>query len=201
MFTQYKRATEARRIVFTGGDLNTALTDARAGVAGAFAGDAYPRLAFSEVRLKQGRHDDALTNLEIAMKRGNAPWHVYRSYADMQLAAGNTAKAVQTVETADTRFGRPLGIAPYAIKVYRAANNDEKVAWYMERCQSGGSRAHIQICNTAAGIEPDSGSAPATDNASGVRGFFGGLMKGGGGSSSSGSGFSLPFGGGNPGSD
>jgi|GEM_PF-704066 len=198
MFTQYKRSAEARRVVFTGGNLDTALGNARAGVAGAFAGHAYPRLAFSEVRLKQGNRDAAFTNLEIAMKRGDAPWHVYRSYADMQLAAGDTAKAVQTVEAADARFGRPLGIAPYAIKVYRAVNDTEKVAYYMERCQTGGSRAHIEICNNAAGIEQNnSGSTPATGNASGVRGFFGGLMKGGGGSSSSGSsGFSLPFGGG-----
>ncbi len=187
MFAQYRASAAARRAVFTGGDLNAAAEDARKGVAGAFSNDAYPRLAYSEVRLKQGDRNKALQNLELAMQNSNTPWHIYRSYADMQLAAGNAGKAMQTVEAADQRFGHPLGIAPYAIKIYHNANNAEKVNYYMERCRNGGSRAHIKVCESAAGIEPTQGNAPAATGASGVRGFFGGLMSGGGGGSSSGS--------------
>ncbi|MEX2616427.1 MAG: M48 family metalloprotease [Alphaproteobacteria bacterium] len=185
MFAQYRAAASARRAVFTGGDLNAAAEDARKGVAGAFSNDAYPRLAYSEVRLKQGAHDKALENLELAMGAGNAPWHVYRSYADMQLATGNAGKATETVESADRKFGRPLGIAPYAIKVYRSANNSEKVNYYMERCRNGGSRAHIKVCETAAGLEPETGSGQSGGGATGVRGFFGGIISGGAAGSSS----------------
>lgn len=180
MFAQYRASAEARRAVFTGGDLNAAAEDAKKGVAGAFSNDAYPRLGYSEVRLKQGERDKALENLELTMKAGHAPWHVYRSYADMQLAAGNSAKAMQTVEDADRQFGQPLGIAPYAIKVYRTANNSEKVDYYMERCRNGGSRAHIKVCETAAGLESDSGSGQSGGSAAGVRGFFGNIISGGG---------------------
>jgi Zn-dependent protease with chaperone function len=133
MFAQYKAATDARRAVFSGGDINAALNNAEVAVAGRFSGDAYPRLAFSEVRVKEGNRDKALENLDIAMKGGSAPWQVYRSYADMQLAKGDTAGAAATVETADAKFGRPLGLAPYAIEVHRAAGDQNKVAYYMER--------------------------------------------------------------------
>jgi hypothetical protein len=73
MFAQYRASAEARRAVFTGGDLNAAAEDAKKGVAGAFSNDAYPRLAYSEVRLKQGERDKALENLELTMKAGHAP--------------------------------------------------------------------------------------------------------------------------------
>ena len=51
MFSRYRKAATARRAVFSGGDMNAALRDVNASVAGAFSGHAYPRIAQSEVRL------------------------------------------------------------------------------------------------------------------------------------------------------
>ncbi len=193
MFTRYRKAAAARRAVFTDGDLTAAVKDVNASVAGAFASHSYPRLAQSEVRLKKGDRQAAINSLEAAMKRRDAPWQIYRSYADLQLGLGNKGKAAETVERADEKFNRPLGIAPFAIKVHRAANNEEKVAAYLERCQSSGSRAHVQICRKAAGLESEAASSGS--GSGGVGGFLGGLLGAGSKGSSSGSGLSLPFGG------
>lgn len=173
MFAQYTLASKARRAVFTGGDLTEAKQDAKAAIAGAFANDPYPRLALSEVSLRENKPQDAFTNLEVPMNKGEAPWQVYRSYADMQMTGGDVAGATRTVEDADRRFGRPLGVAPYAIKVFRTAGNQAKVDEYMQRCQKGGSRELLKVCQTAAGLDPEAGSAqqPGT----GLGGLFSGF--------------------------
>lgn len=150
MFDSYAKATLARRAVFGDGDLAAAARNANAGIAGAFASDAYPRLAHSEVRLKQNERASAMASLEAAMARPSAPWQIFRSYADLQLAGGDAAGAAATVGKADKRFGEPLGIAPYAIKVFKAAGDDGAVAYYLGRCEESGSRAHIQVCQNAA---------------------------------------------------
>lgn len=185
MFSRYRKAATARRAVFGGGDLNTALRDANASVAGAFSSHAYPRIAQSEVRLKKGERDAAIASLESAMARPGAPWQVYRSYADLQLAGGKKREAVEAILKADEKFGKPMGIAPYAIEVFHSLKDPEMVAVYMERCEATGSRSHIKICKNAAGEAEDSGSS------GGIGGFLGGVISGGGSSS----GFSLPFGG------
>lgn len=174
MFDHYYKATVARRAVFTGGDLKTALKDANASVAGTFSDDAYPRLAQSEVRLKDGDRKAALASLKKVMQGGHAPWQIYRSYADLQLASGNVPAAAQAVETADQRFGQPLGIAPFAIKVYRAANDEARVQYYLDRCNKNGSREHVKICRHAAGLEPESQGG----GSGGIGGFMGGIFSG-----------------------
>jgi hypothetical protein len=176
MFDHYYKATVARRAVFSGGNLQSALQDANASVAGAFSDDAYPRLAQSEVRLKKGDRKAALASLETVMKGGNAPWQIYRSYADLQLAEGNVPAAVRAVETADRRFGQPLGIAPFAIKVHRAAHDEDRMLFYLERCYKSGSRAHVKICRTAAGLEPETQSGSGSSG--GIGGFMGGIFSG-----------------------
>lgn len=190
MFERYRRAATARRAVFSDGDLDTALKDVNASVVGAFSKHAYPRLAQSEVRLKKGDRKAAIASLETSMASDNAPWQVYRSYADLQLAAGNVPAAVDAVERADAKFGQPLGIAPFAIKVHRAANDEDKLVAYMERCMASGSRGHVKICRNATGLESES-----EGGSSGGGGFLGGLLKGGVPGLGVGSGSGLPFGG------
>ena len=135
----------------------------------------------SEVRLKQGDRKKAMQNLEIALRDNDAPWQIYRSYAELQMLTGNTLGAASTVQRADARFGQPLGIAPFAIKVHRAAGDQASVEAYLNRCRVAGKRAHVKICEAAAGQQkPEANSGSAT-----------------GGSGIVGSGFKLPgFGGG-----
>ncbi|NKB58768.1 MAG: M48 family metalloprotease [Alphaproteobacteria bacterium] len=196
MFARYRKAATARRVVFTGGDLNAAVRDVNASVAGAFSSHSYPRIAQSEVRLKKGDRNAAIASLEKVMKRPEAPWQVYRSYIDLQLGAGNKREAYQALLTADEKFGEPIGIAPYAIEVSRTLKDPEMVSLYMERCKASGSREHIKICENAAGVKSGGGSS----GGSGIGGFLGGIIGGSSSGSSSGSGFSLPFGGSSSGS-
>jgi hypothetical protein len=93
------------------------------------------------------------------MERPGAPWQVYRSYADLQLAGGKKREAVEAILNADEKFGKPMGIAPYAIEVFHSLKDPEMVAVYMERCKATGSRSHIKICQNAAGVTEDSGSS------------------------------------------
>ena len=150
-FDRYAASSEARRIAHTGGDLGEALSAARKGVDGDYARHAYPRLAYSEVRLKQGDKVNAAKNLQIALERSDAPWQIYRSYADLHLLNNDLSGATGTVAQADQAFEQPLGIAPYAIKVYHAAGDEEKVNMYLDRCADSGKRQHLDVCLTAAG--------------------------------------------------
>ena len=154
-FKRYHAASEARRLVYANGDLAQALAQAKLAVTGNSSRHAYPRLALSEVRLKQGKRKGAFKNLELAMQRRDAPWQIYRSYSDLQLATGNVKGAVSTVARADKLFGEAMGLAPYAIKVYKQAGNRKKVNDYLDRCASAGKRAHLDICLAEAGISKD----------------------------------------------
>jgi hypothetical protein len=152
VFERYRNASEARRIAYTGGDLKEAEGLARRGVSGDFSSHAYPRLAFSEVRQKQNERNSAVQNLQIAMREENVPWQVYRSYADLQLAAGDRRGAMQTVARADQLYGQPLSIAPYAIKVFREGGDRAKVNHYLDRCNKSAKRAQFEVCLSAAGL-------------------------------------------------
>lgn len=194
MFDRYRKAATARRAVFSDGDLDSALQDVDASVVGAFSHHAYPRLAQSEVRLKQGDRDAAIASLEASLSSENPPWQIYRSYADLQLLAGNVPAAADAVEQADQRFGQPLGIAPFAIKVHRVANDEDKMVAYLERCYDSGSREHIRICRNAAGLKQESdGGSGSASGSSGGGGFLGGIFSGGVPALGAGSGLSLPF--------
>ena len=125
---------------------------ARSGVKGRFGAHAYFRLAFAEVRLLQGDRKRALRNLELAMNLTDPPWSVFRAQADIQSNAGDKAGAAATIERADALFGRPLGIAPYAIRIHRAAGNTDRVMAYLKRCNESGKRAHLAACLAAAGL-------------------------------------------------
>lgn len=176
MFDRYRKAATARRAVFSDGDLDAALEDVDASVIGRFSHHAYPRLAQSEVRLKQGDRAAAIASFEVSLASENPPWQVYRSYVDLKLIDDDVQAAVDAVERADEQFGQPLGIAPFAIKVHRVAGDDDMIIKYMERCLDSGSRAHIRICKIAAGVEPD----PESESSSGgAGGFLGGFLKGG----------------------
>lgn len=155
-FAHYRMAADARRTIFSGGDAGAAREKADASVSGRYADHPYPRLARAEVLLKQGSRDGAIADLEAAMTRDDVPWQIYRSYAEIQLGTGDTNGAVRTVASADRLFGEPLGIAPYAIKVYRKAGDPNTVNAYLDRCYDSGSRDHLQICLTAAGQDKDS---------------------------------------------
>ncbi len=154
-FAHYRLAAEARRAVFGGGNINDARKKADAGIDGRYAHHAYPRLAHAEVLLKQGQRQAAFKDLEAILARDDAPWQIYRSYAELQLGTGDTRGAVGTVTRADRQFGEPLGIAPYAIKVHRAAGDHAAVTSYLDRCYDSGSRAHLQVCLAAAGQDRD----------------------------------------------
>lgn len=155
MFAHYQAAAEARRLVYTGGDVGEAEALARRGLKGEAADDAYPRLAYAEVRLKQGRQKEAIRTLEAARQEPDAPWQIYRSLADLQLKSGNVKGATATVAAADQSYGEPLGIAPYAIKVYRAAGDRRMVNRYLDRCNDKGTRQHMEVCLAAAGISKE----------------------------------------------
>jgi uncharacterized membrane protein YgcG len=194
MFVRYRKAATARRAVFSDGDLDSALQDVDASVIGAFSHHAYPRLAQSEVRLKQGDRDAAIASLEASLASEDPPWQIYRSYADLQLLAGNVPAAVNAVEQADQKFGQPLGIAPFAIKVHRVAEDEDKMVAYLERCYDSGSREHIRICRNAAGLEQESGGeSGSSSGSSSGGGFLGGIFSGGVPALGVGSGSSLPF--------
>jgi len=151
MFEHFRAASEARRLVYTGGDLAQAQSLAQSSLAGDFADDPYPRLAYAEVRLKQGDQNEAAEVLRAALQQPDAPWQLHRSLADLQLKAGDIKGAVATVASADRAFGEPLGIAPYAIKVYKAAGDQKMVNVYLDRCNSAGKRQHLEVCLAAAG--------------------------------------------------
>lgn len=162
----YSRAAEARRVLFSDQNLPQADELAKGSVRGRFSSHSYPRLVYSEVRLKQGNRPKAMQNLEIALKEDGAPWQLYRSYAELQMLTGDNRGAGATVDRADAHFGQPLGIAPFAIKVHRAAGNRDKVAAYLNRCRVAGKRAHIKICETAAGIESKQTASPSSSGGS-----------------------------------
>jgi len=151
-FDRYRKASEARRLANTGGDPKQALSLAQAGIKGRFSGQSYFRLAFAEVRLQQGDRKKAERNLELAMNLTDPPWHIFRAQADMQTNAGDKAGAAATIERADALFGRPLGIAPYAIRIHRTAGNTDAVMAYLKRCDDSGKRAHLAACLSAAGL-------------------------------------------------
>ncbi len=155
IFRRYKAASEARRLVHGGGDASDALAKAKSAVEGATAGHAYPRLALSEARLKSGNREGALNALRYARKRADAPWQIYRAQADLQLGTGDVKAAVATVAAADQALGQPLGIAPFAIKIYRRAGDSNKVKYYLDRCDDAGKREHLDICLAEAGISKE----------------------------------------------
>ena len=152
VFDHYRDASEARRLAYTGGDLKDAERLAKKSVDGDFSGQPYPRLAQSEVRLKQGDEKGAEQSLNVALKNPDAPWQIYRSLADLHLYVRDVKAATETVARADATFGEPLGIAPFAIKVYRAAGDRQKVLYYLDRCDRAGKRAHLEVCLASAGM-------------------------------------------------
>ena len=48
-----------------------------------------------------------------------------------------------------------MGLAPYAIKLYKQAGNRQKVNYYLDRCASAGKREHLDVCLAQAGISKD----------------------------------------------
>ena len=151
-FIRYRQATEARRLIYAGGDIGQARAMAEEGVLGRFANHAYPRLALSEVQAKMGERDLALSSLGRVMQDDNAPWHIYRSASDLHLVANNVQASADIVTRADESLGQPLGIAPYAIKVFRRLNDTARVEEYLARCESEGTRAHLAACLNEAGM-------------------------------------------------
>lgn len=151
-FLRYRQAAEARRLIYADGDIGRAQVLAEEGVAGRFSSHAYPRLAIAEVQARRGKRDLALSSLMIVMQGDGAPWNIYRSASELHLSANDVRAAGDVVTRADESLGRPLGIAPYAIKVFRRLNDVARVEEYLVRCGSEGTRAHLAACLDEAGM-------------------------------------------------
>jgi len=151
-FMRYRQAAEARRLIYADGDIGKAQALAEQGVTGRFSSHAYPRLAFSEVQARMGNRDVALVSLMLVMQGDGAPWNIYRSASELHLVANDDRAAGDVVTRADESLGHPLGIAPYAIMVFRRLNDDARVKEYLARCGSEGTRAHLAACLDEAGM-------------------------------------------------
>ncbi len=149
-----KVAAEARRLV-AAGDIKSAETLARRSVSGGTGYQGYARLAFYEVRKKQGRDGKAAQNLDIALRSGEAPWTIYLKRATLYQESGDLGGAVRTVESANRKFGQPVAILPFAISTYKANGQPDRVRTLLDRCRVEGTRTFFESCRAAAGLKDD----------------------------------------------
>lgn len=148
LFDSYENARAALQWA-NSGDLGEAESLSKKAVAGSFSNDALARYAFAATRMKQGRKDKAMQNLQIALKGPRTSLIVYQKLAELQWEAGKRQDSLQLLQNAFEEFEKPPEL--YADIIYRhfALGEQNKADQMALECKLR-NRAAGELCLKAA---------------------------------------------------
>jgi len=148
LFNSYENARAAIQKA-NSGDLGQAEGFAKKAVVGSFSNDALARYAFAATRMKQGRTDKAMQNLEIAATSPQASLIIYQKLAELQWVAGKRQKSVVLLESALNDFEEPPELYADIIYRYHALGDQKKADALALKCKLH-NRAAGELCLKAA---------------------------------------------------
>ncbi len=148
LFNSYENARAAIRKA-NSGELGEAEGFAKKAVAGSFSNDALARYAFAATRMKQGRTDKAMQNLEIAKTSPQASLIVYQKLAELQWVSGKRQDSVVLLESALDDFDEPPELYADIVYRYHALGDQKKADQLALKCKLS-NRAAGELCLKAA---------------------------------------------------
>ncbi len=148
LFSSYENARAAIQEA-EAGKVREAENFAKKAVAGAFSNDALARYAFAATRMRQGRADKAIQNLEIAITSPRASLIVYQKLAELQWGAGKRQASVRLLESALADFEEPPELYADVIYRYHALGRQKRADELALKCKLR-NRAAGDLCLKAA---------------------------------------------------
>lgn len=178
---RYRAASEAQRLLLED-KLAQAEDKARFAITGPTSDSAHTRAVMYMVRKAQGRHDDALANLERIGAGEFRPKRVFEFLAAEYLQRRRPEAALRVLDTAADQFGTDEPFLPSRIEVLLAMDRIEDARAVHERCRSAASPAIRGACDAVIEGVPQVAEAETapTEGLSGVLEevdtFFQGVM-------------------------
>lgn len=174
----HRAVHEAHRLLAEG-DVAGAENKARLAIGGPTAGSAHTRTVMYLIRKGQGRHDDALANLERIAPDEFRPRRVFEFQAAEYLRLGRHSDALRVLDDGARQFGTEEPFWPLRIEV-QLAMDDVEGAWETHAaCRAAASGAVRDACNGAIEGAPqvaEAGTFGLPGGLEQVKGFIGGFL-------------------------